>query len=154
MALLGHKVVHTELVIPGPPEAVWEILTDPRGYEEWNPIFVHVVGEYREGTEIRYRMRDESGNESDVTTMVSRLDEHRRINQYGGIRGVLTFDHNWRLEPVAGGTRVVQHEEYRGIGVWFWDPSGVERLYQRANAALRTRVVERQSAGRPTPSEE
>ena len=48
----------------------------------------------------------------------------------------------WLLEPVDGGTRVIQHEEYRGIGVWFWDASWVEPAYTQANEALRDRVLQ------------
>ena len=49
---------------------------------------------------------------------------------------MLAFDHTWRLEPVPGGTRVIQHEEYRGIGVWFWDPAWYEVAYRDGLAAL------------------
>ena len=149
MALLGHKVVHTEIVVPAPPQAVWAVLTDPAGYAEWNPILVRAEGEYRAGQQIRYRMRDEAGKESDITSTVIALDPPRAIEQFGGMRGVLTFEHRWRLEPVEGGTRVVQHEAYRGIGVWFWNPSGVERQYRQANEALRARVLKTQAAGQP-----
>lgn len=142
MALLGHKVVHAELVIPAPPEAVWAVLTDAEGYAEWNPIFVRVEGEYREGAQMHYRMRDNKGKESDVESRIVALTEQRLLNQFGGPRGILTFDHRWELEPVAEGTRVVQHEEYRGIGVWFWDPSWVQVAYQNANEALRDRVAQ------------
>ena len=55
--------------------------------------------------------------------------EWRELNQVGGIPGILNFDYKWLLEPVDGGTRVVQHEEYHGIGVWFWDESWVEPAY-------------------------
>lgn len=53
---------------------------------------------------------------------------------------MLTFDHTWRLEVVDGGTRVTQSEEYRGIGVLFWDPAWVEEAYEQANFNLRDRV--------------
>ena len=43
---------------------------------------------------------------------------------------MLTFDHTWRLEAVDGGTRVTQFEEYKGIGVLFWDPAWVEEAYK------------------------
>ncbi|MEM9556791.1 MAG: SRPBCC domain-containing protein [Acidobacteriota bacterium] len=141
MALLGHKVVHTELVIPAAPEAVWTVLTDSGGYADWNPIFVHVEGEYRHGAKMRYLMRNDAGRVSEVTSTVVRFDVERELNQFGGVRGLLTFDHVWRLERVPEGTRVVQHEEYRGLGVWFWDASWVEPMYMRANEALRERVV-------------
>ena len=63
------------------------------------------------------------------------------LNQGGGIFGILTFDHRWLLEPVEEGTRVTQHEEYRGIWVWFWDAGWVEPSYRKANEALRDRII-------------
>ena len=141
LSLLGHKSVHAELVIPAPPEAIWSVLTDAAGYKDWNPVFTRVEGEYREGAKMAYQMRDESGKETSVTATVVKFDEARELNQFGGMRGILTFDHHWFLEPVEGGTRVTQHEEYRGIGVWFWDPSWFETAYARANEALRDRVL-------------
>ena len=71
-----------------------------------------------------------------------RLVAEQGINQFGGMRCVLTFNHTWRLGPIAGGTRVAQHEEYRGIGVWFWDPAWVEEAYQEELAALDARLGE------------
>ena len=64
LSLLGHKSVHAELVIPAPPEAIWSVLTDAAGYKDWNPVFTHVEGEYREGAKMAYQMRDESGKET------------------------------------------------------------------------------------------
>ena len=66
LSLLGQKSVHAELVIPAPPEAIWSVLTDAEGYKDWNPVFTSVKGEYREGATMAYRMRDESGKETDV----------------------------------------------------------------------------------------
>ena len=140
LSLLGHKSVHAELIIPAPPETIWSVLTDAAGYEEWNPVFTRVEGEYLEGAKMAYRMRDASGNETDVTATVVKLDGTRELNQFGGMRGILTFDHHWFLQPVEGGTRVTQHEDYRGIGVWFWDPSWFESAYAGANEALSARV--------------
>ena len=140
-AWLGHKVVHTEILIPAPPAAVWAVLADAPRYKEWNPVFIDVDGEYREGAKLTYQVREPSGKESVIVSKVVRLASQRELNQFGGIRGVLTFDHNWLLEPVDGGTRVAQHEEYRGIGVWFWDASWVEPAYSRANEALKERVL-------------
>ncbi|AOW94232.1 hypothetical protein BFN03_01025 [Rhodococcus sp. WMMA185] len=141
LSLLGRKNVHAELMIPAPAEAIWSVLTDAEGYQDWNPVFTSVTGEYRPGAKMAYLMRDKSGNETDVTASVAKLDEARELNQFGGIRGILTFDHHWLLEPVEGGIRVTQHEEYRGIGVWFWDPSWFKTAYERANEALRDRVL-------------
>lgn len=142
MSGLGHEVVHTELIVPATPAEIWAVLTDAEGYAAWNPILVRAEGEYVVGTQMRYRMRTASGDESDVTSKVIRCEPNQVLNQFGGVRGILTFDHTWQLEPVGDGTRVTQHEEYRGIGVWFWDSSWVGPTYDRANEALRDRVLE------------
>ena len=34
----------------------------------------------------------------------------------------------------------LHHEEYRGIGVWFWDPSWFQGAYQRAIEGLKARL--------------
>ena len=59
----------------------------------------------------------------------------------------MTFDHTYLLEAVEGGTRVTQHEEYRGIGVLFWDASWVEPAYSKVNEALRDRVAQLKERG-------
>ena len=145
-ALLGQRVVHTEIEIPAPPAEVWAVLSDAAGYAEWNPVIVRVEGEYREGASLSNTVRESPDKESVMTSKVIRFAPERELNQFGGVRGILTFDHQWLLEPIDGGTRVVQHEEYRGIGVWFWDAGWVEPAYSRANEALKQRVL----ALRPT----
>lgn len=142
LALTGGKSVHAERVIPHPPQAIWAVLMDADGYEDWNPVLVRAEGRFEEGRAMRYDMRTSNGGTTPVAPMVRRLVAEREINQFGGTRGVLTFDHTWRLEPVDGGTRVTQHEEYRGIGVWFWDPAWVEDAYGDGLVALEERLRE------------
>lgn len=81
-----------------------------------------------------------NANSGSIFNTNQQLVPDSELNQVGGIPGVLTFDHTWRLEVVDGGTRVTQSEEYRGIGVLFWDPAWVEEAYEQANFNLRDRV--------------
>ena len=141
LAWSGHKVVHAEQVVSASPDRVWAVLTDAAGYAEWNPIFVSAQGEFRQGGGVVYEMKSPDGAVSRVEPEIRKLEVEREINQYGGLPGILTFDHTWHLEPVAGGTRVTQHEEYRGLYVWFWDPAWVERAYEEAIIALSERVA-------------
>ena len=140
-SLFGHGVVHTEIVIPATPAEVWVVLTDGPGYKEWNPVLVPVEGQLKQGQTLRYMMTDNTGKQSEVKSEVIEMINEKKLNQFGGMRGILTFDHQWLLEPVDGVTKVIQHEEYRGIGVWFWDYSWVEAAYMKANEALKKRVL-------------
>ena len=140
LALTGSKSAHAERVIPHSAEAIWAMVTDADGYEDWNPILVRAEGNFEEGTTMRYLMRTADGGTTPVESLVRRVVPEREINQFGGMRGVLTFSHTWRLEPAAGGTRVIQHEEYRGIGVWFWNPASTESAYGDGLVALESRL--------------
>ncbi|MDJ0788370.1 MAG: SRPBCC domain-containing protein [Myxococcota bacterium] len=141
LALSGCKSVDAQLTIPAPPEKIWSVLMDGASYGEWNPVLVEVEGEFQEGARLTYQMMTESGEPAEVEARVVKLDPGRELNQAGGYWGILTFDHHWILEPVEGGTRVTQHEDYTGIGVLFFDPSWFEAAYGRGNRNLRDRVV-------------
>ena len=137
-SLLTRKTFRVETTIPH--EAVWEVLMDAASYPEWNPVFVEVAGVYAEGKEVLNRVREPSGAILEMTATVETLVPGAELRQSGGIPGVLTFDHRWLLEPVEGGTRVVQHEVDRGIGLWFWSSDWLEAAYAATNEALAERV--------------
>lgn len=140
LALFARKSVRAELIIQADPGEVWAVLTDPASYPDWNPILVTVEGEFTEGATLSVGMKSPDGSVTEVKPTVKKLVPNSEINQYGGIPGVLTFDHTWKLAAAAEGTRVTQFEEYRGIGVLFWDPAWVEEAYRQANLNLRDKV--------------
>jgi hypothetical protein len=140
--LVGCKSVHAELVVHTTPEKVWSVLIDTKGYKEWNPVLIPVEGELKEGEKLKYQMRDKSGTQSEVTAKVIKIIPNKILNQYDGIPGILTFNHTWKIEPENAGTKVIQHEEYRGIGVLFWDPSWFQTAYQKSLERLRERIAD------------
>ena len=139
LALVARKSVRAELTIDAPPHVVWKTLTNPSSYPEWNPIFVTVEGRFEEGATLDVAMKSPDGSVTPVAPVIRRMEEDALLNQTGGIPGLLTFDHTWTLEAVEGGTRVIQYEEYRGIGVLFWNPGWVEAAYRRSLLGLRDR---------------
>ena len=139
-SLATRKTFRVEITIPAPPEAVWEVLMDTGSYPQWNPVFVEVAGIYAEGKEVLNRVRQPSGEVLEMTATVETLVPGAELRQSGGIPGVLTFDHRWLLEPANGGTRVIQHEVDRGIGLWFWNADWIEPAYAATNDALAERV--------------
>ena len=137
LALFARKSVRAELIIQAEPLEIWVVLTDPTSYSEWNPILVSVEGKFEEGATLSVDMRNPDNSTTTLNPRVKKLVPGSTLNQFGGVPGVLTYDHTWSLEPVDGGTRVVQFEEYRGIGVLFWNPAWVEEAYNGANENLK-----------------
>lgn len=140
-ALFTRKTFHVETVIAASPEEIWAVLVDTSAYPEWNPVFVEVDGTYALGATVENNVRDPDGKILAMTAEVRAFAPGRELRQYGGVPGVITFDHRWLLEPAAGGTRVVQHEVDRGIYLWFWDAAWIEPAYARVLDALAARVT-------------
>lgn len=143
LSACSKKTYQVERVIDAPPQAVWAVLMDTTAYADWNPVFVKVVGDYVEGQEVQQTFKDPSGKLYDVTNKVKRLVPEKQLRQTGGMTGVLTFDHQWLLEPQDGGTKVTQYEIDRGFYVWFWDDSWIIPGYTAVMEALERQVLQR-----------
>lgn len=137
---LGKKSVHHEISINATPQKVWKVLTDMSVYDEWNPTMKLVNGEVKVGNKVTYQFTQDENNISEIPATVKQLIPNELLNQSGGILLVLTYNHRYILEPQNSGTKVIIHEDYKGIGVNFWNPKPVEKAYERLNVALKKRV--------------
>ena len=142
VAFLTTKTFRVERVIEADEAIIWGILSDTERYHEWNPVFVGVDGAYKEGASLTNTVRFPTGALVEMSAHVKTVTPMREVHQHGGTPGVITFDHQWLLEPVEGGTRVIQHELDRGIYLWFWDSSWLEPAYASVLDALEARATE------------
>ena len=140
LVLTGRKSVHHEISIQASPEEVWAVLIDTDSYDNWNPVMKLIEGEVKEGNKVMYRFTQDADNVSEMASKVKKVIPNRLLNQGGGMSLILTFDHKYILEPSNTGTKLTIHEDYRGIGVNFWNPAPVEMAYARLNEALKARV--------------
>jgi len=134
-AILPSKSVHAELVI-----VVWNALMDSSGYGDWIPIFTRVDGVFAEGAIMALSMTTSDGGSTDIEVVVKEMIPNQKLHQSAGIPGVLTANHQWLVEEIPEGTRVTQHEEYRGVGVLFYDPAYVQDFYQQGMENLKKRL--------------
>lgn len=140
LALTGRKSVHHEVVVNAPASAVWKALRNTKDYPDWNPVMEVVAGQVIEGQEVTYAFTQSPGQTTEIKAQVKQVLDQQRLAQAGGIIGVLTFDHSYTLEAQGERCKVIIHEDYRGIGVHFWNPAPVEQAYGRLNQALRERA--------------
>ena len=142
LIFLGQKTFEVETIIPAPPQAVWAVLSDPAGYRVWNPVFVRVDGRYYQGADVQTTIALPDGGATVMDSTVTAFVPERELRQQGGTPGLLAYDHQWLLEPVEGGTRVIQREVDRGLYMWFWDSDWIMPAYAAAGEALKARVLE------------
>ena len=140
---LGHHEVYTETIIAAEPEEVWAVITDAPNYKNWNPVIINVEGTYREDATITNTVVEEGKKPTNIKSKVIKFEPPFHLNQFGGYRGIITFDHHYILEKVEEGTKVIQKEEYTGFYVNFWDSSWVEPAYKKVNEGLKQEVLRR-----------
>ncbi|APD07736.1 hypothetical protein UJ101_02236 [Flavobacteriaceae bacterium UJ101] len=138
--LMGKKSVHHEIIIDATSDQVWEVLINMEKYPEWNPVMQLLEGEVKEGNKVKYQFTQDENNISEIRAIVKQVIPNKLLNQKGGVPLVLTFNHKYILEPNEGQTKLMIHEDYRGIGVNFWNPKPVEQAYKRLNKALKLRT--------------
>lgn len=136
------KVFHVETTVDAPPQAVWAVLMDTAAYPSWNPTVVHVDGTYEIGVALKTKVKDPDGKILEMTNTVTALERNKELRQKGGLPGIITYDHQWLLEPFNGGTKIIQHEVDRGALLWFWNSDWIEPAYLRASEALADRVLQ------------
>ncbi len=140
LVLMGRKSVHHEIIIDVTSDQVWEVLINMEKYPEWNPVMQLLEGEVKEGNKVKYQFTQDENNISEIRATVKQVIPNKLLNQKGGVPLVLTFNHKYILEPNEGQTKLMIHEDYRGIGVNFWNPKPVEQAYKRLNKALKLRT--------------
>lgn len=140
LVFTGNKSVHHEITIMDTPEKVWNVLTEMYDYPKWNPTMELLEGTVQEGNKVKYKFTQDENTKSEIGATVVQVVPNKLLNQKGGIPLVLTFNHKYVLEWTGNTTKVIIHEDYKGIGVNFWNPKPVEEAYQRLNFALKERV--------------
>jgi hypothetical protein len=105
--------VRNALVVPAPPERVWSWLVRADLWPGWFKRATHVRFEsggpaLGVGSVVVWRMLGAT-----IRVTVRQSEAGRRLDWEGGAGGVHAY-HAWRLDPVAGGTRIITEETERG----------------------------------------
>lgn len=102
--------VRTELVIPAPIDAVWQVLVDFGGYADWNPVM-----EYTQVDGVRTKVRSAKGtpHEIEFDGEITSMEPYVLASQ-GGDPELFFGRHRWELTPVNGGTHLVNVETWAG----------------------------------------
>jgi len=142
LTVTGKKSVHHEIDIQAPPEKVWSIIIDTENYDNWNPVMRLIEGEVKEGNKVKYRFTQDEENISEIPSRVKKIIPNELLNQAGGIPFILSFNHKYQLRKSSQGTKLTIHEDYKGIGVNFWNPEKVQLAYQKLNNAIKKKAEE------------
>ena len=107
------KSYESSATIDAGPDAIWKVLTDARGYADWDSGVEKVEGTIAPGETIKVHSEASRGRAFPVK--VTGFEAGRSMTWSGGMplglfKGVRTFT----LSPDNGGTRFHMREEYSG----------------------------------------
>jgi hypothetical protein len=109
------KAFEATTFVQAKPERIWSILTDARGYTDWDSSVVRIEGRIAPGESIKLESKAAPGRAFPIK--VTEFDAPGRMVWSGGMpipglfKGVRTFT----LTPEGEGTRYTMREEYSGL---------------------------------------
>jgi hypothetical protein len=135
--------IETEIDIPAPPLAVWQVLTDGPAYPDWNPFIRAMSGRVAEGERLATTMHPQCGKPMTFHPRVLVADPGRELRWLGrlGLPRLFDGEHFFRLEATDTGTRLVHGETFRGLLLWVMSVDRFRADFTAMNLALRERVL-------------
>ena len=94
---------------------VWSLLADLHGFARWHPVY-RITGQIEHGAELDITGLFFGGDRKMKTQMIiNKLIKPRTIGWEMGVRGFLTFDEYYEIDPIANGVCIHHAVEVRGI---------------------------------------
>jgi hypothetical protein len=112
------KVVATSVDIRASPERVWAVLEAFGAYPDWNPFVSAIEGRPQVGERLVVRLTPPGGRAMTFKPRVKVADVGRELRWLGrlAVPGLFSGEHQFRIEPLAGGGVRFHHEEtFRGL---------------------------------------
>ena len=91
------KTVKSEIYINATKQTVWNVITNTNDYEKWNSVLTLVDGNLGERQKVKYNFTQEEGKQYDVSVVVKKINQDNILNQSGGTKGIITYDHFYLL---------------------------------------------------------
>jgi hypothetical protein len=110
--------LRTEIEIDAPPDEVWAILVNLRGYAEWNPFITSASGSLGPHEVLTLTLAASDGSEWSLRPTVASVDQPRELRWTTKLwfRGLLDGEHFFQLVPTGERrTRFVNGEDLSGL---------------------------------------
>ena len=135
--------MRTETTIDASPERVWKALIEVDQYPSWHPMIHNLENELRPGG--RGVLVVKAGRRTaNVKIRYRKVEPERELSWKGGIPGLFTGMHYFRLEDAGDGrTRLAHGEEFDGPLARLTMPlvkGKLQTLYGKVTDAVRKRA--------------
>lgn len=140
------KKLSSTIDIDAPALVVWKMLVDFAAFSRWNPFITSANGQLAVGSRLTLRMQPVGGGAVTLRPSVVEVVDGRRLRWRGRLvlPGLFDAEHLFTVEPLgAGRSRLMQHEQFSGLLVSFFQRSldrGTLPAFHAMNQALKERA--------------
>ena len=140
------KTIETNIIIDSTPQKVWNILTNFKEYELWNPFMTKVVGDANLGSKIEVNILTNNGKKRTYYPIITKCETNSELRWKGKsiLPGVFDGERIFILGRSDDNKVSFSHKEiFSGLGVKFVGNKLDENLresFVRMNEALKIRA--------------
>jgi hypothetical protein len=140
------KTIETNIVIDSTPQKVWNILTNFKEYELWNPFMTKVIGDANLGSKIEVNIKTMNGKKRTYYPIITKCETNSELRWKGKsiLPGVFDGERIFVLERSVDDKVSFSHKEiFSGLGVKFVGNKLDKNLrdsFVRMNEALKIRA--------------
>lgn len=112
------KEIRTEIDIRASAEKVWDLLTDFKNFEQWNPFIRKIEGTPAIGTEIKIHLLTSGGKSRTYQPKITKMEPFRELRWFGKstIPGVFNGERIFVLDSIeANQIRFIHKEIFTGL---------------------------------------
>ena len=136
------KEIKTEILINSDSERVWQVLTDFKGYPNWNPFIKSIRGEKIVGSKLATEILPPNRRIMKFTPVLLEVDSEKELRWLGSgpVRGIFDGEHYFKILPQENDSvKFIPGEKFSGILVRLMPKLLVDTKqgFEQMNEALR-----------------
>ncbi len=145
-------LIHTEIDIGAPCQAVWDVLVDLENHSKWNPFIRKIKGVIGPGEQLHMEPRTDDGRDHAFDPVVTEFVDGKSFAWTGNVlhRLIASGIHRFELEALSPTTCRVHHDEiFSGLLLpitILYAGGKTRRGFEEMNSALKDEVEKRASA--------
>lgn len=114
------KTIETDIIVDSNPDKIWDILTNFKEYELWNPFMTKVVGSAILGSKIEVNIKTISGKKRTYFPIITKCEINRELRWKGKsfLPGIFDGERIFVIEKSNDNRVSFLHKEiFKGLGV-------------------------------------
>ncbi len=112
------KRICTTINIQAAPEDVWEVLSDIKEYQTWNPFITRASGKLQVGEVLEVDFKTSNSLKINLKPVILNSEVNREIRWKGQfwVKGLLDGEHLFRIEEMEDGSvHFINCEKFTGL---------------------------------------